>query len=90
MSTVIFGFSVFLIAIFILSVLPGIREIFRPMLVGLGLVTTAILKGSIVYILWGFKQLIKSHQLIYIHLTSKREELDVEYQARLWEENHQK
>lgn len=68
MATVWFWLAVLILALAFLSVVPGVRDLVRPLIVGAAAGLLALLTFVGEYILWLLKALLRAHRELAKHL----------------------
>lgn len=76
MITIVFWATIFIFAIFILGILPGVKEIFRPLMEIITKGVVEFLKFAGGYLLWLIKTIIHAHIDFATHLSHKRAYFD--------------
>lgn len=78
MLSVVFYIAALLLCIVILSLIPGINILFRPIIDGIGRLVPVLFISLSSYLLWFIKLIFKSHMDIVYHLTHKESKINYE------------
>lgn len=76
MSTFILAAAAFIILLVILSRIPGVEHLVKPLVSGVTWVFSTFMGGVGGWLLWGVKITFRSHASLLMHLFTKRIELD--------------
>ncbi len=76
MITVLFWATIAIFAMLLLGILPGVKEVFRPLMDIISKGTVEVLKFAGGYILWLAKTIIHAHIDLVTHLCHKRSYFD--------------
>lgn len=76
MITVVFWGTIAIFSMFLLGVLPGMKEVFRPIMDILSKGVVEVIKFAAGYILWLVKTIIHAHLDFISHLSHSRSYFD--------------
>ncbi len=75
-------FAVGFFALLILGLLPGIRDLIRPLSQALVEAVTKVLQFAAGYVLWAIKMLVRAHAEVVRHLLHSKDHFDPARRAR--------
>tara|TARA_Y100000588_G_C13791750_1_gene726955 strand:+ start:269 stop:520 length:252 start_codon:yes stop_codon:yes gene_type:complete len=76
MITIVFWGTIAIFAMFLLGVLPGVKEVFRPIMDILSKGIVELVKFAAGYMLWLVKTIIHAHLDLISHLSHSRSYFD--------------
>lgn len=76
MSTFILLAAAFIILLIILSRIPGVEHLVKPLVNGVTWVFSTFMGGFGSWLLWGIKTAVRSHTSFFMHMFSRRVSVD--------------
>ncbi|OCX68473.1 hypothetical protein A6M27_17085 [Acidithiobacillus thiooxidans] len=88
MSTILFWVAVFILSIILLSMVPGLDLLLKPLIKILFDLLVVVGGGLGNYAIWFLKRLIRAHKVLFTHLTLSAETIDPAYRLEKNSDQH--
>lgn len=79
MSTILFWLAIFIVSVILLSLVPGLDLLLKPVIKIIFDLLVVVGAGLGNYAIWFLKRLIKAHKVLFTHLAFSAETIDPAY-----------